>query len=781
VTFASVLSAFTHFKVDALLAIDGIPVLFGTRAGRVWDTGGTNPVTNGPSSWTSVQAIIQDSIQIGSRELDKESNMVRPSGLTLSIAKSAAWDKYFERRRAPQGVYLTTDATVTVTSLSANELGEFTDGDYAYLGRETVKLTTIASSTSASVVARNQISIGGTRAAYHRKANAGAPLTLVPQYHTGRPAVLRLLVSESDSDFSDVITLVMADAPKENRSKGTWELTFTDGMDNFDRKVAVGLEGAPVESLAFSSDYNYVEVTLSPSWQEFRDADNQGHIYITPAEGSDAPPLLVSIAAPAGATANVVSIAYEHLVDLLQNSRWTAGRGGENLSASMFAAYAGGFARRCYVFKDYPALAALQLMLSQVGDGTNHATYDVMWGRTTDSNAAPTESGEQEKRFGAALYSGLIDVDSFAALVDEKVDGWFYVVGLRGEEDLLSILEEATWAVGGYLYVNSSGKLAIKRHTAAYAGEASSHTVTDSDTVFAQDYASEDSDAGVAHTVSVECNVPIDGDDPTTKIHVINARYRETYRNVRAATVTVTRKGLVVNAPTQQYVTWLGDVTPGMPDPRLVTGGMLRTMVSRNRMTREYRVVLPWKYAAMLPGDRVSLTHSLLNAFDGSTVSALVCEVIATQLSINDQTVTATLRETLNGKWIAPVGRLTGAAAGSTITLTTSSTLWGGSTNPARYWAAGWGVAVLDASASPPFSTVLGTTTISSISSDTQIVLSAAPIGTAAGDLLVLRDYDNASNTTASAVLGAGQRDHAFLADAAFTLGASGADAHKWG
>ena len=57
--------------------------------------------------------------------------------------------------------------------MSANELGEFTDGDYAYIGRETVKLTTIASSTSVSVAARNQISIGGTRAAYHRKAKKG--------------------------------------------------------------------------------------------------------------------------------------------------------------------------------------------------------------------------------------------------------------------------------------------------------------------------------------------------------------------------------------------------------------------------------------------------------------------------------------------------------------------------------------------------------------------------------------------------------------------------------
>ena len=87
-------------------------------------------------------------------------------------------------------------------------------------------------------------------------------------------------------------------------------------------------------------------------------------------------------------------------------------------------------------------------------------------------------------------------------------------------------------------------------------------------------------------------------------------------------------------------------------------------------------------------------------------------------------------------------------------------------------------MAVLDASAAYA---PLGTTTISSIGSDTTIVLSAAPIGTAAGDLLVMREYDNSSNTTASASLGAGQRDHIFLADSSYTLGASLAEAHKWG
>ena len=103
-TLASVVSAFTRLKVDALLAIDGIPVLFGTREGRVWSTSGTDPVSEHPSSWTSVAVILPEFIQMGARELDKDASMVCPSSVTLSIAASSACDKYFERRRAPQGV-----------------------------------------------------------------------------------------------------------------------------------------------------------------------------------------------------------------------------------------------------------------------------------------------------------------------------------------------------------------------------------------------------------------------------------------------------------------------------------------------------------------------------------------------------------------------------------------------------------------------------------------------------------------------------------------------------
>jgi len=779
-TLASVVANYTRLKVDALLAIDGIPILFGTRAGRTWDTSGTDPVSNHPSTWTSVEAIVPESIQIGAREMDKDASMVRPSTVTLSIASSSAWDKYFERRRSPQGVYLTTDMTATVTSAAVNSTSAFTAGDYAYIGRETIKITTIASGTSISVLARNQIAIGPTQAAYHRQTNAGSKMTLTPQYHLGRPAVLRMVVGDSDADFTDIITLTMADSPRYNKNTLSWELSFSDGMAQFDRKVAVGWEGAPVSAVRFSTDTNYVEFDLASNWDEFRvgatfgGTDDVGHLYVTPPEGSDVPPCLASIAVPAASGLQTVSISYEWMTNIASSGVDVSTAG---ITFNALNAYNGGYARRCYVFQRYPILAALKIMTSMQGNGDN-GTYDVMYGKTSDGNTDPIVSGEIEKRFGAGIYNGIIDTASFEAIMNDPVDGWFYVLGLRGEEDLLSILEECMWAAGAYLYFNSSGKLAVARHSAAYVGQANSYTITDSDTVRDQQYVSADDEKSVAHTLAIECNVPIDGSEPTCKVQAVYDEYRETYRNVAAATVTVTRKGLVAKAPTQEFVTWVGDAMPEMIAQAQLQNPLHRQMIQRNRLTRTYSLVLPWKYVTILPGDRVSLTHSLLNSFDGSTPSSLVCEVIGTQIDYNGQTVTVNLRETLNGKWINPVGRLSGAAAVNTITLSTSSGVWGGGTTPARYWAAGWAVSVLDASASYAS---LGTTTISSISSDTQIILTAAPAGTAAGDLLVMRDYDNSSNTTTSAALGAAQRDHLFLADDSYTLGSSGADAHRWG
>lgn len=781
-TLASVVSTFTRLKVDALLAIDGIPVLFGTRADRVWSTSGTDPVSNHPSSWTSVAAIVPESIQLGARELDKDASMVRPSSVTLSIAASSAWDKYFERRRSPQGVYLTADANVSATSLTVSNTASFTGGDYAYLGRETIKITTVASSTSLSVVARNQIAIGQTRPAYHRQTNAGNRLTLTPQYQLGRPAVLRMVVGDGDADFSDIITLVMSDSPRYDKNSGTWQLSFSDGMEQFDRKFAVGWEGASISAVRFSSDYQYVEFDLASNWDEFRvgsafgGSDEAGYLYVTPPDGGDVPPALASIATPAASGLNTVSINYEWMTNIASAGATNAGPF-QGFTYNALTAYSGGFAKRCYVFQRYPILAALKVMLSMQGNGDN-GTYDVMYGKTTDSSTDPIVSGDTEKRFGAGIYNGVVDTASFEAIMNDPVDGWFYVVGLRGEENLLEFLEECMWAAGTFLYYNSSGKLAVAKHSAAYVGQTNSYTITDSDTVREQSYVSVDDEKTVAHTLAIECNVPIDGDDPTCKVTAVYDEYRETYRNVAAATVTVTRKGLVVKAPTQEFITWVGDAAPEMIAPSQLQGTLHRQMIQRNKLTRTYSLVLSWKYAAILPGDRVTLTHSLLNSFDGSSPSSLVCEVIGTQLDYNGQTVSVTLRETLNGKWVNPVGRLTGAAAGNTITLASSSGVWGGGTTPARYWAAGWAVTVLDASATYA---PLGTTTIASIGSDTTVVLTAAPAGTAAGDLLVMREYDNSSNTTASASLGAGQRDHIFLADSSYTLGASLAEAHKWG
>lgn len=773
-TLASVVSAFTRLKVDALLAIDGIPVLFGTREGRVWSTSGTDPVSEHPSSWTSVAAIVPESIQMGARELDKDASMVRPSSVTLSIAASSAWDKYFERRRAPQGVYLTSDATVSVTSLTVNNTASFVDGDYAYLGRETIKINTVFSATSLSSVSRNQIAIGQTRPAYHRQTNAGSKLTLTPQYHTGRPAVLRLVVGDSDADFSDTITMVMSDSPRYNKNNGTWELSFSDGMEQFDRKIAVGLDGSTINDARINGDY--VDFDIESNWDEFRTAQEEGQVWIVPPEDSDAPPLLVDIEAPAAAGLQTVQVSFHWFLnghnafDVVSTTQEGIG----------FSNYVGGTIRRCYTFKDYPVLAALKVLLSQVGDSTNDdaTAYDVLWGRTSDSNASPVPNGETEKRFGAGIYKNVIDITGIEEYRDVRVDGWFYVLGARGEEDLLTFLEEVAWAVGGFWYFNGSGKLTLRRHTAAYTGQSSTFTVADTDTVREQAYVSVDDEKSVIHTVSVKCNYGPDRNEPSATVTAVYDDYKELYRNTAAATVVVERKGLIVQAPGQMFVSWVGSEAPSMPEFRIIQPKLHRMMVLRNVTTRTYTMVLPWKYVAVMPGDRISLTHGLFNAFDGTTTSSLVCEVEHVAPDYNGQTVTVTCRETLSGKWLSPVGRLTGAAAGNTITLASSSTLWGGGTTPARYWAAGWAVTVLDASAAYA---PLGTTTIDSIGSDTTIVLTAAPAGTAAGDLLVMREYDNSSSTTASASLGAGQRDHAFMADSAYTLGASLAEAHKWG
>jgi len=191
---------------------------------------------------------------------------------------------------------------------------------------------------------------------------------------------------------------------------------------------------------------------------------------------------------------------------------------------------------------------------------------------------------------------------------------------------------------------------------------------------------------------------------------------------------------------------------------------------------------LPWKFSTLVPGDLVRLTWEQFNSFAGGTLSARACLVVGVTPSMDFGGVDVDLHVLRTAKPLAPTAVVSSWNGGTkTLTLNAAGKFLPGST-PGRYFAAGWGVRIFDASASPPFSILGGATfTVDSVT-DTTIVLTASP-GTApaVGDLVTLADYDNATSTVTNAAQTLAQKDYAFQATATLMLGAALVAGDEWG
>lgn len=755
-------------KVDCALAIDGIPVLFGTRAGRVWSG---SSVGNAPSSWTTVEAIVEGSVKVGAAKLEMFSGLASGASVTLQLARSRTINRYLERGRTPKTL-LTADLTVAGTTLTVESTTGFSADQYVYIGRETVRLGTIASGTSVTGCTRNAISMADSVAEIHFSSASGyrTEVSTGPNHMRGRPAILRVWVGQDDAVFTDFPCRMSADL-EDSTSEGVWSVSLDDLSAILDRKVAVGFQGARIKTVEIGAPTK-VYPDVMDDWGA---ANEAGQVWIQPHTESALPPALINVGTINADNFTVAPYALYSVIEAAGVIHATA-------TGNDVDSYVGGSIRRAYVFRDYPMVMALKVLLSIGGDGTNHATWDVLFGRTLQSAAGYTyAAGESERRMGAGIPASLVDVTALEAFAGETRDGFFYVLGPRGEEDLPDILEVVAQTLGVVFYWNSSGQLSAKRMGAAYANDGS-RSITAVDVMADGPFKSTDTEADVAHTINIHSNVwP---DDTKARVHS-QAQYNETrqlYRTTQSIPLEVTRKGLWVSAPGQPETPWRG-IVPTPVDHRQLQQTLHRLFLVRNKLTRRYSVVTGGvKFLASKVADRVLLTHSNFNAFDGGSVSALALDVYEVTPELGDS-VTLVVRETIGGKLLGPVGRVA-SVAGQVVTLTTNSTLFGGGTTPARYFGTDWEVDILSGSASPIWSTTRGGSPVcgSTITDDTIDFDGSLPGGVVAGDLVVARGYDSAAGSgEANSAQGALTTDYLFMADANFRLGAANAAAHRWG
>jgi hypothetical protein len=771
VTYTTALSAGPPWRTDVTLFIDGLPFLFGTRAGLSLDISSivTNP--GAYSTITSVNAIQPDSISFGGQKLDYGLSMVPPGGFAMQLRRrdgipDESWTRYFRRRTQPQPRIVTAGGISKTASTFAVENATGLTAGYLYVNRETIYWEGTLVGQTLSDIVRNTLALPGSRAEVHQ---FGARLSSVPHLLKGRMAFVHLWIDGEVSYFHGYGKI--SNSPTDNPDTDTWSLEFDDIMSAFSRRCAVGLPGAAVTNVesAISSTENVVKLSQDGSTRQFApSATDDGSLLITgklPLDGGDTVDLtqvapINSFDGTGSSAKPIVKVtdffAFTGSIDGVQNTNmWWYWVKPEHM-------------RRVYVFTRYPMLAALKVLLSDTGDGSNHATYDVLFGISNAGAGASTvvASEETEIRFGAATPSGLIDVTTLETFASINVPGWCYVFGARGEEDQLEFMREVARALKGY-WIVKDGLLSFKLYDATYETDTVDGTATTDNILSDTSRSGVDDESEAVSAISTSCNFdPFDGEFKG-KLNVIYTEMQATLANDKAVAVHE-RKGLLVDLP--------GSVLPPglVATPATVTEAYHdadRYFARRSRGLRKWKLNLPWSSHRLVPGDKITLTWDQLSDFAGGTVSDQTVEITARELRYHQNMITVEVTEIWTGRLINSTARVSSwDAINSRFNLDASGKYSSGGA-VARWFAIGWKCRLWDATDN--FATTFDFT-VSAIPSDNVLTPGASPPFTAAvGDIITADTYDDANDTTANAKQSLGQHSYMFMADGTLTLGAA--------
>jgi hypothetical protein len=141
------------------------------------------------------------------------------------------------------------------------------------------------------------------------------------------------------------------------------------------------------------------------------------------------------------------------------------------------------------------------------------------------------------------------------------------------------------------------------------------------------------------------------------------------------------RKTCLVNAPTAAGSLPLGSVGATVQE---VQSALNRRFFRAQNGLRKYTLILPIAYHQLQPGDNVRVTRDGLKAFDGSSVSSMLLEIVK-QWSIDLKTglVRFEVVETWSSKPISPTGKVSSISGAGPYTVTlATNTKYGGEPAP---------------------------------------------------------------------------------------------------
>jgi hypothetical protein len=355
-------------------------------------------------------------------------------------------------------------------------------------------------------------------------------------------------------------------------------------------------------------------------------------------------------------------------------------------------------------------------MLSDLGDGTQSATYDIMPG-------AIASASRPKVRAGAGLTTGEVDVDAWEDLLNSPSTSKGYPVGIETGKSLISLLrDDICPLLGAYLYVTRNGKLSVRSYQSVSSALTGDYTADD-DVLL-----SEDSNTVDESKVIASIRIKSDYDWRSEEyLRQDIATYYESWRLYGDTSEPLEIASRISGRDFQDVNSVFGDFISRWGQP--VETAMLS---------------LPMSACLLEPGDKIAVTNSRVPDWRGDTgQSAVVYEVTGIGLDIGAGRVRIQAMRVETSELLSPTGRLGSNISGDNWNATNIHS----PNSLDDDFAVGWRVRFFSKTSGTPRVATNAYATISAVTSST-ITFTSPPTDIIDGDIFIIADESEVSALT---------------------------------
>lgn len=724
----------TDVHADLVLAvrIEGVPTVFVERAIPA-------AVATSLSGYTQFVGITR--LEEGEAVLDLVERRELAATLDVELLDDDAGTlaKLFAvntRRRT----YLTANATLSATALTLQSTTGLANGQTIYTDAETITIGTVASGTSLTGCTRG--AFGSTAAALFGTASDGDSIYTVPPSWVARRAYLYGYTLDANGGGSEqLLGTWIVDEPPRCLGDDTWSMRFASvAQEIYERAVGVGLKTANViagsavftTGTRWTATYTVDDATgfrLGTSFPTYVIVEGETESSGEPTDSSGyAICELQAVDTTAGAqkvTFYVDSVFFSPDSDYVARFRTTKIRPIAFVGPSSGA-----------------VLSLLYVLLSKEGQGAT--TYDRLPGRLP---SGPYDAGW---RLGAGLTSSEVLITS----------GWEAVETMRSSTIIIDTERKVSELLAEWCLLNNmatritaDGKLAP--FSLAPPRVSSSTSLGPNSVIPDSRIEVEADESAIFPLGTVKCGYNPFSREFNTEINLIDVYLAKRYQRNQQ------RRELEFRSIGCSDGEAINQGAPSFYHPAPLTTGEIGAIGADilrgdNGLARRYvSLSLTMAHLALRIGDVVTLSSALPDAFStlpdlrGGTLAGAQARVVSRRPRYDAGRVDVRLL-ILDPLLLVSPGAAISSLVGSTLTLSTTGPEVSGS-SPANDFYANVNIRIYDVSAG-----VVHNTTVSSITSGTQLVVAAAPAfagGIEAGVDYIVADV-SASTVSGTSVSG---------------------------